>query len=268
MNIKRIGLIAIFELQRLFATKRGWIAIAAFVLVWYAILRYAIAEAVSIVSDPNFKNMIQSFSGAVGMHRIAQWPEMELALYLVWSIFLFPLFVIFSSADQTVEDRTRGTLRFLTLRTSRAEIVVGRFVGQVFNTLLLIAISALGAWILMVVRDPSLWLTGLTRATLIVLELTLITAPFIALMSVANHFANSSKMSMIYAILTYLTLATLVAFALEYSPYAEYLFYLFPGFQGSETIAQNINLTRFATPVLHSFVLIAISCELLRRRAL
>ncbi len=72
MNIKRIGLIAIFELQRLFATKRGWIAIAAFVLVWYAILRYAIAEAVSIVSDPNFKNMIQSFSGVVGMHRIAQ----------------------------------------------------------------------------------------------------------------------------------------------------------------------------------------------------
>lgn len=115
---------------------------------------------------------------------------------------------------------------------------------------------------------PKLVAHRLSRATLIVLELTLITAPFIALMSVANHFANSSKMSMIYAILTYLTLATLVAFALEYSAYAEYLFYLFPGFQGTETIAQNINLTRFATPVLHSLVLIAISCELLRRRAL
>ncbi|NUZ09427.1 ABC transporter permease subunit [Pseudoalteromonas sp. McH1-7] len=268
MNIKRIGLIAIFELQRLFATKRGWIAIAAFVLVWYAILRYAIAEAISIVSDPNFKNMIQSFSGVVGMQKIALWPEMELALYLVWSIFLFPMFVIFASADQTVEDRTRGTLRFLTLRTTRAEIVIGRFFGQLFNTLLLITISAVGAWLLMVLRDPTLWLSGLHRATLIVLELTLITAPFIALMSVSNHFANSSKMSMIYAILAYITLATIVAFALEYSAYAEYLFYLFPGYQGAETIAQNINLTRFATPLIHSVVLIAISCELLRRRAL
>ena len=123
------------------------------------------------------------------MQKIAMWPEVELALYLVWSIFLFPLFVIFSSADQTVEDRVRGTLRFLTLRSTRPEIVIGRFFGQVLNTAILIAISAMGAWILMVMRESELAVSGLLLLLPIVLELLLFTAHFIALLSLVNHFA-------------------------------------------------------------------------------
>ena len=268
MNFTRTGLIAIFELKRLFATKRGWLAIAAFVLVWYAILRYAIANAVYIVGDPNFKNMIQTFSGSIGMQKIAMWPEVELALYLVWSIFLFPLFVIFSSADQTVEDRVRGTLRFLTLRSTRPEIVIGRFFGQVLNTAILIAISAMGAWILMVMRESELAVSGLLLLLPIVLELLLFTAPFIALMSLVNHFASSSKMSMIYAVLVYSTLITLVMLVFDYVAYAEYLFYLFPGYQLSDVLSQSPTVSRFATPILHSLVLLTLSTQLLKRRAL
>ncbi|WP_440055877.1 ABC transporter permease subunit [Pseudoalteromonas sp. T1lg65] len=268
MNIRRINLLAVFELQRLFATRRGIISLVTFVLVWYAILRYAVAEAVVFASDPNFKGFIDSFLGSVGAYGITQWKEIELAVYLMFSIFFFPLFVVLSSADQTVEDRTRGTLRFLSLRATRDEIVLGRFLGQTLNTLLLITLSALGTWLLMIIREPSLAIPGVVKAIALSLELTLIVMPFIAYMSLVNNFSNSSKMSMVNAILIYLLFSGVTVSIADHVPVVIELLHVMPGFQIDETVRLSNNSARFVIPLLQTIGFLLISTLLLRRRAL
>ena len=57
INVGRLTQIAGFELVRMFLTKRGLIALAAFALVWLVILRYPIGQAVGIISSPDFEQI-------------------------------------------------------------------------------------------------------------------------------------------------------------------------------------------------------------------
>ena len=70
INIGRLTQIAGFELVRMFLTKRGLIAMAAFALVWLLILRYPIGQAVSIISAPNFEQMVRDISGTIGLSKL------------------------------------------------------------------------------------------------------------------------------------------------------------------------------------------------------
>ena len=201
VNIGRLTQIAGFELVRMFLTKRGLIAMAAFALVWLLILRYPIGQAVSIISAPNFEQMARDISGSIGLSKLLDWPEAEFAMYWLIALYSFPLFAIFISSDQTVGDRERGTLRFLSLRSTRFEILFGRFLGQLGVLACLLAITLVATLGVLGYREPSLLMGGLSRAVSIFIIMVVVLSPFVALMSLINTFARSSRLAIVLAIL-------------------------------------------------------------------
>ncbi|QTL34533.1 MULTISPECIES: ABC transporter permease subunit [Pseudoalteromonas] len=269
MSLKRIILLSQFELTRLFATKRGWLALAAFTMVWLIILRYPIYHAVSVLRSPEFSDIAIQVAGSIGLYQLVRWPEAELSVYWIIALFTFPLFTLFVSADQTVEDAKRGTLRFLTLRASRAELLLGRFTGQVLVLFALITVSVLAAWLLMLTRDTALLFSGLLKVVAIIALLALTTLPFIALMALLNLLASSARLSIIYATLLFTVGNLLIGYLASHIEAAQWLYYALPGVHISRIAPwYDINLLSIATPVLQSVALLSVAYWLIKRKDL
>ena len=62
-KLRRIFAFAQFELMRLFCSKRGMLALIAFAITWYFILRYLIGSAADFVSSDMFSDMAKQVFG-------------------------------------------------------------------------------------------------------------------------------------------------------------------------------------------------------------
>jgi Cu-processing system permease protein len=269
INVGRLTQIAGFELVRMFLTKRGLIALAAFSLVWLIILRYPIGQAVSIISAPNFEQLARDISGSIGLTKLLDWPEAEFAMYWLVALYSFPLFAIFISSDQTVGDRERGTLRFLSLRATRFEILFGRFLGQLGVLACLVAITLAATLGVLGYREPSLLMGGLTRAIAIFIVLVVVLSPFVALMSLINTFARSSRLAIVLAILYFAGGGIIVAILAWQIPTLNALDYLFPGVNSELLAGQNLPLMKaLGVPLLQTAVFIAIAHRIFTRSSL
>lgn len=198
---QHIGLFARFELQRLLQTPRGWFGLAAFVVVWYFLLRYPIYEASALIEQPKVQAMLNQLLGVVGLNNLLRWPLPELSVYWLLTLVVLPVAVLFSSADQTCSDRARGTLRLYTLRSSRDAIFFGRFVGQLLVQLLLITLSllatlAVASWRSNTLPSPE----ALATAALITLNLMIVLLPVTALMALCSALAKSSRLAISLAV--------------------------------------------------------------------
>ncbi|ADT68067.1 MAG: Cu-processing system permease protein [Pseudoalteromonas tetraodonis] len=269
INVGRLTQIAGFELVRMFLTKRGLIALAAFALVWLVILRYPIGQAVGIISSPDFEQIARDISGSIGLNKLLDWPEAEFAMYWLIALYSFPVFSLFICSDQTVGDRERGTLRFLSLRSTRFEILFGRFLGQLAVLTCLVGITLVATLAVLGFRDPSLLAGGVGRAVSIFLILIVTFAPFVALMSLINTFASSSRLSIVLAIL-YFTAGGIIVGLLEWQiPALSVLDYLFPGVQIELLAGQNLPLLgALAIPLVQTAVLLVVAQRVFARSSL
>ncbi|WP_409425088.1 ABC transporter permease subunit [Pseudoalteromonas sp. RW-H-Ap-1] len=269
INIGRLTQIAGFELVRMFLTKRGLIALAAFALVWLVILRYPIGQAVGIISSPDFEQIARDISGSIGLSKLLDWPESEFAMYWLIALYSFPVFSLFICSDQTVGDRERGTLRFLSLRSTRFEILFGRFLGQLAVLTCLVGITLIATLAVLGFREPSLLAGGLGRAVSIFLILIVTFSPFVALMSLINTFASSSRLAIVLAIL-YFTAGGIIVGLLEWQlPALSVLDYLFPGVQIELLAGQNLPLlSALAIPLVQTAVLLAVAQRIFARSSL
>ena len=269
INVGRLTQIAGFELVRMFLTKRGLIALAAFALVWLVILRYPIGQAVGIISSPDFEQIARDISGSIGLNKLLDWPEAEFAMYWLIALYSFPVFSLFICSDQTVGDRERGTLRFLSLRSTRFEILFGRFLGQLAVLTCLVGITLIATLAVLGFREPSLLAGGLGRAVSIFLILIVTFTPFVALMSLINTFASSSRLSIVLAIL-YFTAGGIIVGLLEWQiPALSVLDYLFPGVQIELLAGQNLPLlSALAIPLVQTAVLLVVAQRVFARSSL
>lgn len=269
INVGRLTQIAGFELIRMFLTKRGLIALAAFALVWLVILRYPIGQAVGIISSPDFEQIARDISGSIGLNKLLDWPEAEFAMYWLIALYSFPVFSLFICSDQTVGDRERGTLRFLSLRSTRFEILFGRFLGQLAVLTCLVGITLVATLAVLGFREPSLLAGGVGRAVSIFLILIVTFAPFVALMSLINTFASSSRLSIVLAIL-YFTAGGIIVGLLEWQiPALSVLDYLFPGVQIELLAGQNLPLlSALAIPLVQTAVLLVVAQRVFARSSL
>jgi ABC-type transport system involved in multi-copper enzyme maturation permease subunit len=269
INIGRLTQIAEFELVRMFLTKRGLIALAAFSLVWLIILRYPIGQAVSIISAPDFEQIARDISGSIGLSKLLDWSESELAMYWLIALYSFPVFSLFICSDQTVGDRERGTLRFILLRSTRFEVLFGRFLGQLAVLACLVGITLVATLAVLGFRDPSLLAGGAGRAISIFLILVVSLSPFVALMSVINTFARSSRLAIVLVIL-YFAAGGIILGILEWQiPALSVLDYIFPGVQLEQLAGQNLPiLSTLLIPLIQTAVFLAIAQRLFARSSL
>jgi len=222
----------------MFLTKRGGIALAAFATAWFFILYYGISTANELVSSDIFVNIAyQIFSGA-SMRELLSWPVAELSVFWVVAVYSFPIFSLVAASDQTCADRSRGTLRFIALRATRAEILFGRFLGQVLILAVLIACTLIATLLMASYRDASLFFVGLIKSLDIFKSILIAVMPFIALMSFFNSFIRSARLAIIASFLFFGLIPIVIAF-IEYKlGLNTYLTYLIPGVQLSDVINQ------------------------------
>lgn len=269
LHPKRLAQIAQFELVRLFLTKRGLLAVAAFAICWLLILRYPIAQSVTLISSPDFADLARQAFGAIGISKLLDWPESELAVYWLIALFSFPSFCLFLCSDQTVGDRQRGTLRFLSLRATRSEIIIGRFLGQLLILAALLFVTLMATVAMLGYREPSLLLSGLSRSFMLLFYLLVAVMPFIALMSFLNTFARSSRLAFVLAILFFAGGNIVIGLLTWQWPAFEVLNYIFPGYQLDLMAGQRAGITlALGLPLLQTAVLLIAGERIFARSSL
>lgn len=268
-SLGRIGSLASFELVRLFLTKRGLLAIGAFTLVWFFILYYPVNYAADLVRTVEFRAAVEQVFGALGLTALLDWPVSELALYWLVAIYTFPLFAIAASSDQTCSDRARGTLRFISLRSTRNEIVLGRFLGQVMITSILVVLTLMATTLLALWRDTSLFLLAAVLSATLFFNLFIAILPFIALMSFFNSFLNSAKLTIVWTILFFGLGSLFITLLSLKFPEAQFLNYLYPGMQLKYVVSQGeLSLSIYLIPLAQTAAYLLLSSILMKRSAL
>lgn len=269
MHPKRLVDIARFELVRLFLTKRGLLSVGAFLICWLLILRYPIAESGTLLSSPEFAGFFDSVFGAIGLSKLLTWAESELAVYWLIALYSFPSFCLFLCSDQTVGDKQRGTLRFLSLRASRSEILFGRFLGQVLILAILILFTLTATLVLLSFRDPALFAAALHRSLLLFAYLLIAVMPFIALMSLFNTFAATARSAFVFAVLFFAGGGIVVSLLSWQIPALERLDLVFPGYQLDQMAGQNAdNLLAVVLPLGQTLVLLLLAQRVFVRSAI
>jgi Cu-processing system permease protein len=269
LNIQRLSILTQFELIRIFKTKNGLIALATFCAVWFVLLYYLISSATEIIFSDGFKVVASSLFGALGLSALLKWEVAEFAIYWLVAVYSFPLFALFAASDQTCSDKARGTLRFITLRATRREILLGRFLGQYLIITILVFLTLVACVVLATARDAALFVPSIKQAVVLFVELSIIIAPFIALMSFLNSLLSSAKMSIVVSILFYTVGALLIGFIQFQFNSGEFLNYIFPGTQISRVVSlQDLDFMHYLIPLSQTAVLLFAADKLLMRTSL
>ncbi|KGJ88714.1 ABC transporter permease subunit [Thalassotalea sp. ND16A] len=268
-SVHRVWCLAKFELVRLFLTKSGVMALLAFATTWFLILYYPVNSAVDFIYSAMFKDIAKDVFGAFGLASLLKWPVPELAMYWLIAIYSFPMFALVIASDQTCSDRIRGTLRFISLRATRAEIIYGRFLGQLIINATLIAITLIAAVLIASFRDGSLFLPGTKKAVELFIELFIVVLPFIALMAFFNCFAKSSKQALVFTVLFFGILPLIIGFVGYKFSVVSQLNYLFPGMQIDQAInPKQFSYAIYAIPVLQMSAYLLLAHLLMKRSSL
>jgi len=228
--IHHIFLISQFELKRLFTTRKGLLYLITFAVVWLLVLLYPIRIASDFFSQSH-PAQGSIFFEFIGLGSMLNWQIAEFGMYWRISLFLFPMLSFTIAADQTSSDRERGTLRFLTLRTSRNSLFFGRFTAMMFIQILMIIVTLASTLLLAIYRDGSVFASSLNSALAIFINLTLILLPFTALMAALSASFKSAKQSTMWAILIMIFLAGIISLLSSYVPILDKLKILVPGYQ-------------------------------------
>ena len=269
-SIRNLWIISRFELVRLFQTPRGLMSIAAFAIIWYFILRYPILKAAQFLAIPGFKESVGDTFGQVGLSNLLEWPVAEFTVFWLFALFLFPIFTLMITADQTSSDRSRGTLRFLTLRTSRDSIFFGRFIGQLMIQGLLITGVLVATFVMAIWNNTDNWLPALNSAVTMGVNLMIVILPFTAMMAFFSATVRSSRLAIIIAIICWGVSLGLINYLSYKWPGLDFLIYIIPGKQLPELIqSNNWDTLKHATlPLIQAGVLLLIGRTVVTRSSL
>lgn len=266
----RIWTIANYELTRLFNTKRGWMALIAFALVWYFILRYPVYYASSFMSQPELEDTLRQVFGMVGADKLLSWPVPELAVYWIVSLILYPIFALFITSDQISSDRARGTLRFIVLRSTRFELFFGRYLGQLFILSILVFATLVASSLMATYRDPALASSLANHFGFIFFHMVFVLAPIVAVTALTSVLCQSARSATFLAIIGIGLSVILVAVATYYLPQLSFLDDILLGAQIADLATSSgiDSLSHLILPVSQTVILLTIALVSFQRRAL
>lgn len=252
--------IALNEWARLFLSKRGWLAIVAFTLIWAIFLMYVIAPAAQFIANRDVGLLLGSLLDRFGASSLSHWQSTEIALYWVFALYLLPFFTMVSAADQIASDKARGTLRFLVLRTSRSALFFGRFIGQYLIQLFIIVVTVVSVLALIAYHSAENLNAALPEVPVVVLNLALVLMPYVALMALVSVIAQSAKQATLYAIIGWIVLWFLLGYVQsKFGPFP-ILDWVLPGSQLSSLVRLGgwDTLDLAPIPLLHTVVLLSL----------
>ena len=258
------------EVLRLLSTRRGLLSLLGFCLIWLAVLSYGVMPAARLFSGASESGFSDGLLAQLGLQAWQQWPTPELAVYWVISLYLLPFLAFLTAVDQTASDRSRGTLRYLVLRCGRLEIFFGRFVGQLLIMLCVVLVT-LGTVLGIVAFNSTGQLpAALASVPVIIINLMLLLAPYIALMALVSILARSARQASLFAIIIWLTVSLLVSYLRAEFPDVAVLNWVLPGSHVSQLVrlADWQTLSLAPIPLAQTLVLLLLGAVVMQRRDL
>lgn len=236
-------------------------------LLYYVIFQASRLLAVQNTGSSSMASAVLEF---LGMDQLTHWQVPELAVYWLLGLMLLPFFTVSLTADQTASDRSRGTLRFLSLRATRAQIFFGRYIGQLLLLLLFIGGSLLSTLPVALYRDAGAVPGWLSLAPAVVLNLMIVLAPYAALMGLVSALARSARQAMLFAIILWIVTWLVVRYLFAYFPQAGFLDWTMPGSQIPYLLkVVGWEAMQFAwIPLLQTIVLLAAGFIVMQRQDL
>ncbi|MBC3764785.1 ABC transporter permease [Neptunicella marina] len=267
--VRPVFYLALFELKRLFFSPRGWLTLAVYSLVWGLLFYYIISHGAETLYSQEFSRMAHSVMGELGISELYNWPMPELTVFWMLAIYLFPFLCITFSADQTVSDRERGTLRYLLSRVSRQQILAGRFLGKVLLMALLSAVTFIAALVYGGLRDTSLLSSAVPQAGFLWLHLMLALIPYIAFMTMLNTLLRSARSVLLVTVLSMGLMTVLFSFLVWWQPWLEFVSYIQPGNDLMQLYAIPAKLLQsYWQPALQVIVFLSVASYISQRNAL
>ena len=269
-TLSPLRLIVNQELVASFASKRGLFVTSVFILTWTWLLFYPISFAAEAMKGSQGGSLIFSVLSVMGLETLSHWLMAEFAVYWVVALYLFPAFSLLMASDQMISERKRGGLRFLTLRCSRANIFFGRFLGHMLIQLLLLLATLGITYVLLLINNPQYWLEGLKILPLLLLNIILVTSPFVALMSLLSIVMNSVRISILVAVIILLLAGFIINYAASYLPFLSLFNYWIPGMQVSQMaqLSPVAALSELWKPAMQTLGLLTVGYGLFKRQAI
>jgi len=259
--------VALNEWARLFFSKRGWLAIVFFALIWAVFLNYVIAPAANYMSGSEFGFVVQSLFERLGANTFSNWGTYEIALYWIFALYLLPFFTMVSAADQIASDRARGTLRFFVLRVSRSKVFFGRFIGQYLIQLFIVFVTLASVLVLIAIKAPNNLASALADAPIAAVNLALVLLPYVALMALVSVVSKSARQATMFAIIGWIVLWFLLGYIQNRFGPIPILDWVLPGSQLSSLVRLGgwDTLSVAPIPLLHTAVLLVLGWVAIRR---
>ena len=214
--------------------------------------------------------MIGSIFNSRLIDSLLNWQVAEFSAFWVIALYLFPMLCLTLAADQTSSDRARGTLRLLSLHTTRSSIFFGRFLGLMIIQALLLALAIFATFILAVIRDPALVTPAIQTAVMVFVNLILLIAAYTAAMAVISLFTTSARQATIWAIILWIVIGIAIFWLSKYFPQAEQLKWALPGAHIKSLLHHNNwqSLQLAIVPLLQTGTLLLVGYVVMKRRDL
>ena len=205
--------------------------------------------------------------GSKTISSLARWRVEEFGVHWFIALYVFPVCCVIFASDQTASDKTRGTLKLLTLHTSRTSLFCGRFAGLMIVQGIVIALTLISTLVVVAIREPALITHALSNAGFIWVNLMIVIAPYTALMAVISLLAKSGSQAISYAVYLWVLLLFAIYMLAKYFPDATLLKAVFPGSQISDLVALYdwSSLSTILIPVVQSLVFLACGLFVIHR---
>lgn len=239
MNLKRIFIIAFFDLGHTLFRLKGLVFLIPFLFFWYLMLRFLLNNGGELLTSAQ---SLLFFSWLLNKAEIAQklliLHPPTLSVFFIVALGTVPFFAMLSGNDQTAGDSGRQSFRYFLTRATRAEIYSGRFLSQyilmIFAFLLIVVAAALIS-----ARNDQFSNTDIIEYALNIYLLILVyILPFVAFMSLISALMSSALSSLLMSVTMYTILLVTGAyislkasFNIIFVPSGmkEYLFNINPG---------------------------------------
>ena len=211
------------EITRLFRRRRGLTVLVLFSILWTLVMtgpmKWISDQTMTLPTD------------AVPLEAVSNWSSVTMAA--VWSLglFIFPLVPLLLCTDLLVSDLQRGTVRFLLLRTTRTDLVLGRFLGQTINLTVLvylgmtITIFLFNHWGII---NP---LEDILSFVICGANFLILCLPMLGMVTLFSTFATKPLRVMLWCVLFWSAASIAIWFAPSPFGIMDWLSYLIPGHQ-------------------------------------
>ena len=138
-----------------------------------------------------------------------------LALYYGWLSMAFgPVLVMLTASTRIAEERASGSVRFILFRGARSHWCLGKFVGQAVQIFGALLLSAVGAWLIGLLRMHSFEPLATARFMLLfAVKAWLYALPFLGLALGISQLCKTPNLAMVFGVIALVVVTALSSLA-------------------------------------------------------